>query len=80
VKSHEKDELADLRGLTIVWILLVVWLAWGYLIQPQPAGPYADAVATAFATALAVIIPAVSAIVALGWIAALRRRRDRTGR
>ena len=53
------------------------WLAWSYMIQIPPGGPYADALQTAFLAVLAVVIPVITALFIAAWIAVLRRHRER---
>ena len=62
---------------TIIWIAVVTWLAWSYIIQIPPAGPYSDALQNAFLAVLAVVVPAISAIFVAAWIATLRSQRER---
>jgi hypothetical protein len=67
--------LAELRANTLIWIAVVVWLVWGYLGQTPPGGPYTQGLRGAFVAVLEVLVPVVSLIVVVAWIAALRARR-----
>ena len=55
----------------------MAWLAWSYMIQIPPGGPYSDALQNVFLAVLAVVIPLVSAIFVAAWITALRSSRER---
>jgi len=74
MKPGRRDDLADLRRQTVIWIAVVIWLGSGYLVTIPPAGPYADAVLTAFTAFLALVVPLVSLVIALAWVFALRGR------
>lgn len=69
-------ERSDLVRNTIIWIVVVFWLGWSYLLQ-TPADPYTDATRNAFTVILTIVIPLISAIVVVVWIAELRKRRSR---
>lgn len=75
MRRHRDGEINDLARNTIIWIAVVIWLAWSYLLQTPPAGPYSDGVRNAFTLVLAVVIPVVTAIVVVAWIGALRNSR-----
>ena len=49
-----RDDLTDLRRNTVIWIAVVLWLGVSYLLAIAPAGPYANALQTAFTVFLAV--------------------------
>ena len=66
---------AELRANTLIWIAVVIWLVWGYLGQTPPGGPYTEGLRGAFVAVLDVLVPFVSLIVVVAWIAALRDRR-----
>lgn len=73
--------LAELRANTLIWIAVVIWLVWGYLGQTPPGGPYTEGLRGAFVAVLEVLVPLVSLIVVVAWIAALRdRRKDKADR
>jgi hypothetical protein len=67
--------LAELRANTLIWIAVVIWLVWGYLGQTPPGGPYTQGLRGAFVAVLEVLVPVVSLIVVVAWIAPLRARR-----
>jgi uncharacterized membrane protein YozB (DUF420 family) len=73
----ERDPFVDLRGNTIAWIAVVIWLVWGYLGQTPPGGPYTQTIRGIFEGILAVVIPLVSLFIVAAWIVALRERRNR---
>ena len=75
MRRHRDGELSDLVRNTIIWVAVVIWLAWGYVFQTPPAGPYTDGLRNAFMIVLAVVIAVVSAIIVLAWIATLQNRR-----
>ncbi|HEY9326075.1 MAG TPA: hypothetical protein VIS26_05850, partial [Candidatus Limnocylindria bacterium] len=62
---------------TIIWIAVVLWLAWGYFVQEPPGDAYTDTVRDAFTIVLAIVIPLISLIVVLAWVSALRDRQRR---
>ena len=66
---------AELRANTFIWIAVVIWLVWGYLGQTPPGGPYTEGLRGAFVAVLDVLVPLVSLIVVVAWIAAIRDRR-----
>jgi heme/copper-type cytochrome/quinol oxidase subunit 2 len=70
----KRDDLADLRRNTAIWIAVVLWLGVSYLGATPPAGPYANAMQTAFTAFLALVIPLVSLLIAVAWVVALRGR------
>jgi len=63
---------------TLIWIAVVIWLAWGYLGQTPPGGPYTEGLRGAFVAILAVIIPLVSLLIVAAWVVAIRDRRQRS--
>ena len=69
-----RDDLTDLRRNTVIWIAVVLWLGVNYLLAIPPAGPYANALQTAFTVFLGVVIPLVSLLIAATWVLALRGR------
>jgi hypothetical protein len=73
------DDLAALRRNTAIWIGVVLWLGVSYLVALPPAGPYADAMQTAFTVFLALVIPLVSLLIAVAWALALRGRGQQGG-
>lgn len=76
-----RDGFAELRGNTLLWIAVVIWLVWGYLGQTPPGGPYTEGLRGAFVAVLAVLVPLVSSLIVVAWIVALRdRRRGEAGR
>ncbi len=76
MQRHRDGERSDLVRNTIIWIVVVIWLGWSYLFQ-TPADPYTDATRNAFTVILAIVIPLMSAIVVVVWIAELRKHRQR---
>jgi hypothetical protein len=76
VRRHRDGERTDLVRNTIIWIVVIVWLAWGYLIQTPPGGPYTDAVRNAFTLALAIVVPLISAVFVVAWIDTLRNPHE----
>ena len=73
--DRAEDPFGDLRGNTIAWIAVVIWLVLGFIGQTPPGGPYTETVTRIFAAILAVIIPLVSLLIVAAWIVALRERR-----
>jgi len=73
--DRAEDPFGDLRGNTIAWIAVVIWLVLGFIGQTPPGGPYTETVTRFFAAILAVIIPLVSLLIVAAWIVALRERR-----
>jgi quinol-cytochrome oxidoreductase complex cytochrome b subunit len=71
----QQDPFVDLRGNTIAWIAVVIWLVWGYLGQTPPGGPYTQTIRGIFEAILAVVIPLVSLFIVAAWVVALRERR-----
>src|SRR3989442_13779545 len=63
-----------LVGITLVWVGLLAFIAWGYIFQTPPGGPYTDFMRKAFAVLLAVVVPFFSALILVS------RRCRRTGR
>src|SRR2546428_7008112 len=57
--TMNRDDLTDLRRNTVIWIAVVLWLGVNYLLAITPAGPYANALQTAFTRFLAGGIPPV---------------------
>lgn len=76
MRRHRDGELSDLVRNTIIWIAVVVWLGWSYVIQTPAGGPYTDALRSAFTIVLAIVVPLVSAIVVVAWIAVLRNPHE----
>ena len=77
MQRHRDGELDDLVRNTIIWIAVVLWLAWGYFVQEPPGDAYTDTVRDAFTVVLAIVIPFVSLIVLIAWVSALRNRQKR---
>jgi heme/copper-type cytochrome/quinol oxidase subunit 2 len=77
MRRHRDGELSDLVRNTIIWIVVVIWLAWSYVYQAPPADSYTDATRNVFTVILLIVIPLTSAIVLFVWVDALRDRRDR---
>ena len=77
MQRHRDGELDDLVRNTIIWIAVVLWLAWGFLVQDPPSDAYADTVRDAFTIVLAVVIPLISLVVLVAWVSALRDRKER---
>ena len=77
MQRHRDGELNDLARNTIIWIAVVLWLAWGYFVQEPPGDAYTDTVRDAFTTVLVIVIPLVSLIVVAAWVGALRDRQRR---
>jgi hypothetical protein len=69
--------MEDLVRNTIIWIAIVIWLAFGYLFQAPPTDAYDDSVRKAFTIVLAIVIPSFSAMVIVAWVGALRERHRR---
>jgi hypothetical protein len=66
--------MSDLVRNTIIWIGVVIWLAFGYIFQTPPGGAYEDMLRDAFTAMLAIVIPLMSAIIVIAWFGALRDR------
>jgi len=77
MQRHRDGELDDLVRNTIIWIAVVLWLAWGYFVQEPPGDAYTDTVRDAFTIVLAIVIPLISLIVVIAWVSALRNRQRR---
>ena len=77
MQRHRDGELNDLARNTVIWIAVVLWLAWGYFVQEPPGDAYTDTVRDAFTIVLAIVIPLVSLIVVAAWVGALRDRQRR---
>ena len=77
MQRHRDGEIEDLVRNTLIWIAVVIWLAWGYIFQNPPGDAYTDTVRNAFTVVLAIVIPLVSVIVLIAWASALRDRRKR---
>ena len=75
MQRHRDGELDDLVRNTIIWIAVVLWLAWGYFVQEPPGDAYTDTVRDAFTIVLAIVIPFISLIVVIAWVSALRNRQ-----
>ena len=74
----KRDDVADLKRVTAIWVAAVAWVAVGYILQEPAKDPYDSAERTAFTYAILIVIPGISALFAAAWIIALRRqRRDR---
>ncbi len=69
-----RNDRNDLIRNTVIWIVVVLWVVWGYLVQAPPTDAYADAFRRAFTLILAVVIPVISGLIAVPWLVALRRR------
>lgn len=70
----KREDLADLRRNTAIWIAVVLWLGVNYLVATPPAGPYSDAMRTAFTAFFALVVALVSLLIAIAWVLALRGR------
>jgi len=68
--------MSDLVPNTIIWIGVVIWLAFGYIFETPPGGAYEDTIRNAFTVMLAIVIPFMSAIIVIVWIGALRDRSE----
>jgi hypothetical protein len=77
MQRHRDGEIDDLVRNTIIWIAVVLWLAWGYFVQDPPGDAYTDTVRDAFTVVLAIVIPLISLVVLFAWVSALRDRRKR---
>ncbi|HEY6204211.1 MAG TPA: hypothetical protein VI056_14380 [Candidatus Limnocylindria bacterium] len=77
MQRHRDGELDDLVRNTIIWIAVVLWLAWGYFVQEPPSDAYTDTVRDAFTIVLAFVIPVISLFVVVAWVSALRNRQQR---
>jgi hypothetical protein len=77
MQRHRDGEISDLVRNTIIWIVVVIWLVWGYVVQTPPADPYSDGARNVFTIGLAIVIPLVSAIVVIVWVSTLRNRHQR---
>ena len=75
MQRHRDGDLSDLVRNTIIWIAVVIWIGSSHMLQSPAGGPYTEAVRNAFTLVLAVVIPVVSAIVVVAWVAALRNRK-----
>ena len=71
--AERRDD--HLVGITVIWVGLLAFIAWGYVFQTPPGGPYTDFMRKAFAVLLAVVVPSVSALILLSWVITLRQRR-----
>ena len=71
--AERRDD--HLVGITVIWVGLLAFIAWGYVLQTPPVGPYTDFMRKAFAVLLAVVVPSVSALILLSWVITLRQRR-----
>jgi heme/copper-type cytochrome/quinol oxidase subunit 2 len=77
MRRHRDGELSDLVRNTIIWIVVVIWLAWSYVYQAPPADSYTDATRNAFTVILLIVIPLISTVVLFVWVDTLRDRRGR---
>jgi hypothetical protein len=77
MERHRDGELDDLVRNTVIWIAVVLWLAWGYFVQDPPGDAYTDTVRDAFTIVLAIVIPLISLILVIAWAGALRDRQRR---
>jgi hypothetical protein len=77
MQRHRDGEIEDLVRNTLIWIAVVLWLAWGYLVQEPPGDAYTYTVRDAFTIVLAIVIPLISLIVVMAWVSALRNRQRR---
>ena len=76
MQRHRDGELDDLVRNTIIWIAVVLWLAFSYFVQEPPGDAYTDTMRVAFTVVLAIVIPLISLAIVLGWWSALRNRRE----
>ena len=77
MQRHRDGDLDDLVRNTLIWIGVVIWVAWSYFVQNPPGDAYTDTVRDAFTVILAILIPLISAIVIIAWVGALRARSER---
>lgn len=70
-----KRDRDDLARNTLIWLGVMIWLAWGYVVAPPPENAYDDTFRHAFALILAVVIPLISGVIAWSWLVVLRRGR-----
>lgn len=77
MQRHRDGRIDDLVRNTIIWIVVVIWLAWGYIVQAPAGDAYSDTVRNAFTIVLVVVVPLVSAVVIAAWVGALRERSER---
>jgi hypothetical protein len=78
VRRHRDGEIDDLVRNTIIWIAILIWLAWGFIFQTSPTtAGYEDVMRKAFAIFLAFVIPLFSAMLIVAWVGALHQRRRR---
>lgn len=74
---HRDGDLSDLVRNTIIWIAVVIWLAWSYIYQDPATDPYTRAVRGVFTAILLVVVPLISALILFAWFGALRARSRR---
>jgi hypothetical protein len=74
MERHRDGEIEDLVRNTIIWMVVVIWLVWGYIVQDPPGDAYTDTVRGAFTVVLAIVIPLVSVILLIAWVSELRQR------
>jgi len=74
MQRHRDGETNDLARNTVIWIAVVIWLAWGYLLQTPPPSAYEDGVRNIFTLVLTVLIPVVSAAFVIAWITLMQNR------
>jgi hypothetical protein len=77
MRRHRDSDLTDLVRHTIIWIAVVLWLAWSYAMQAPSGGPYTDGVRNAFTLVLAVVVPLISLVFLVAWVGQLRSRNER---
>src|SRR2546428_10091591 len=70
--TMNRDDLTDLRRNTVIWIAVVLWLGVNYLLAITPAGPYANALQTAFTVFLTVGVPPLLLLLPAPLVLALR--------
>ena len=74
---HRDGDLSDLVRNTIIWIAVVIWLAWSYIYQGPATDPYTRAMRGVFTVILLVVVPLISALILFAWFAALHARSRR---
>lgn len=74
---HRDGDLSDLVRNTIIWIAVVIWLAWSHIFQDPATDPYTRAVRGVFTVILLVVVPSISALIVFAWFGALRARSRR---
>jgi hypothetical protein len=74
MERHRDGEIEDLVRNTIIWMVVVIWLVWGYIVQDPPGDAYTDTVRGAFTVVLAILIPLVSVTLISAWVSEVRQR------